>query len=465
VTDYQTFLASKRHTVSDSGVSVMPDAVHPKLFDWQKQIVLWALRKGQSAIFADCGLGKTPMQLEWARLVSRSQDKPVLILAPLAVAPQTVREAEKFGIEVQRSAGEINGRILVTNYEKLHHFHPSDFSAVVCDESSILKSFDGTRRQQITEFMRRVPYRLLCTATAAPNDYIELGTSSECLGNLGYTDMLGRFFINDQRVISPMTYRHRGQDYAAVGEKAGWRFKGHAEEAFWRWVCSWARALRKPSDIGYDDDGFILPKLTEAEIVVKARSKRPDLLFEVMAVGFHEEREVTRRTINERCEIAAEKVNGTGQPAVVWCHLNDEADTLVKMCPGAEQVSGADSDERKEAKFEAFRYGNLRVLIIKPKIGAYGLNWQHCSHVVYFVSHSYEQYYQAVRRCWRFGQTRPVTVDIIRTEAQERVMQNLKRKSDAADRMFVDLVNYMNNAMKSNGHREFNERMEVPSWL
>jgi hypothetical protein len=277
--------------------------------------------------------------------------------------------------------------------------------------------------------------------------------------------MLGRFFINDQRVISPMTYRHRGQDYAAVGEKAGWRFKGHAEEAFWRWVCSWARALRKPSDIGYDDDGFILPKLTEAEIVVKARSKRPDLLFEVMAVGFHEEREVTRRTINERCEIAAEKVNGTGQPAVVWCHLNDEADTLVKMCPGAEQVSGADSDERKEAKFEAFRYGNLRVLIIKPKIGAYGLNWQHCSHVVYFVSHSYEQYYQAVRRCWRFGQTRPVTVDIIRTEAQERVMQNLKRKSDAADRMFVDLVNYMNNAMKSNGHREFNERMEVPSWL
>ena len=443
----------------------MPDVVHPKLFDWQRDIVLWALKKGQGAIFADCGLGKTPMQLEWARLVSRNQDKPVLILAPLAVAPQTVREAEKFGIEVQRSAGEVTGRILVTNYEKLHHFHPSDFSAVVCDESSILKSFDGTRRTQITEFMRRVPYRLLCTATAAPNDYIELGTSSECLGNLGYTDMLGRFFINDQHVISPMTYRRRGQDLAAVGEKAGWRFKGHAEEAFWRWVCSWARALRKPSDIGYDDDGFILPKLTEIETVVKARSKRPDLLFEVMAVGFHEEREVTRRTINERCEIAAEKVNHTGQPAVIWCHLNDEADTMVKMCPDAEQVSGQDSDESKESKFEAFRYGKLRVLVIKPKIGAYGLNWQHCAHVVYFVSHSYEQYYQAVRRCWRFGQTQPVTVDIIRTEAQERVMQNLKRKSDAADRMFADLVAYMNNTMKANGHRDFNEEMEVPKWL
>jgi len=452
--NYQSFLESKRHTISDAGIAVMPEVVHPKLFDWQRDIVLWSLKKGQSAIFADCGLGKTPMQLEWARLVSRNQDKPVLILAPLAVAPQTVREAEKFGIEVQRTAGEVTGRILVTNYEKLHHFHPSDFSGVVCDESSILKSFDGTRRTQITEFMRRVPYRLLCTATAAPNDYIELGTSSECLGELGYTDMLGRFFTHDNTVA-----------FRRSGNGTDWRFKGHAEEAFWRWVCSWARALRKPSDIGYDDNGFILPKLTEIETIVKARSKRPDLLFDIMAVGFHEEREVTRRTIEERCEIAASKVNNTGQPAVVWCHLNDEADTMVKMCPDAEQVSGSDSDESKESKFEAFRYGKLRVLVIKPKIGAYGLNWQHCAHVVYFVSHSYEQYYQAVRRCWRFGQTRPVTVDIIRTEAQERVMQNLKRKSEAADRMFLDLVNYMNNSMRANGHREFNERMEVAKWL
>jgi len=463
--DYQQFLESKRHTVSDSGIAVMTDVVHPKLFDWQRDIVLWSLKKGQGAIFADCGLGKTPMQLEWARLVSRNQDKPVLILAPLAVAPQTVREAEKFGIEVQRSAGELGGRILVTNYEKLHHFHPSDFSGVVCDESSILKSFDGTRRTQITEFMRKVPYRLLCTAIAAPNDYIELGTSSECLGELGYTDMLGRFFVNDQHVIKPMTYRHRGQDFAMVGEKNGWRFKGHAEESFWRWICSWARALRKPSDIGYDDNGFILPPLTEIETVVKARSKRPDLLFDIMAVGFHEEREVTRRTIEERCEIAASKVNNTGQPAVVWCHLNDEADSMVRMCPDAEQVSGSDSDESKESKFEAFRYGKLRVLVIKPKIGAYGLNWQHCAHVVYFVSHSYEQYYQAVRRCWRFGQMRPVTVDIIRTEAQERVMQNLKRKSQAADKMFSDLVKYMNDALNVNGHKEYTERMEVAKWV
>lgn len=465
MTTYAEFLESKRHTISNTGIAVMPEAVHEKLFDWQKEIVQWSLEKGRAAIFADCGLGKTPMQLEWARLVSHSQGKPVLILAPLAVAPQTVREAEKFGIEVQRSSGEVNGNIIVTNYEKLHHFNPSDFSAVVCDESSILKSFDGTRRQQITEFMRRVPFRLLCTATAAPNDYIELGTSSECLGELGYTDMLMRFFVNDQHVIKPMTYRHRGQDFAAVGEKAGWRFKGHAEEAFWRWVCSWARALRKPSDIGYDDNGFILPKLTEVETVVQARSKRPDLLFDMVAVGFHEEREVTRRTIGERCEIAAEKVNKTTEPAVIWCHLNDEADTLVKMMPDAEQVSGSDSDESKESKFEAFRNGELRVLVIKPKIGAYGLNWQHCAHVVYFVSHSYEQYYQAVRRCWRFGQTRPVTVDIIRTEAQERVMQNLKRKSDAADRMFIDLVNYMNNALSMDNKREFNERMDLPTWL
>jgi hypothetical protein len=336
--NYQAFLESKRHTVGDSGVAVMPDVVHPKLFDWQRDIVLWALKKGQGAIFADCGLGKTPMQLEWARLVSLNQDKPVLILAPLAVAPQTVREAEKFGIEVQRSAGEVTGRILVTNYEKLHHFHPSDFSAVVCDESSILKSFDGTRRTQITEFMRRVPYRLLCTATAAPNDYIELGTSSECLGELGYTDMLGRFFVNDQKVISPMRCRNGGE--------VGWRFKGHAEEAFWRWVCSWARALRKPSDIGYDDNGFILPKLTEVETIVKARSKRPDLLFDIMAVGFHEEREVTRRTIEERCEIAASKAMNEDS-AMIWCHLNDEGDLLEKLIPRSIQVKGADTDEFK----------------------------------------------------------------------------------------------------------------------
>ena len=463
--DYTEFLDSKRQRVADSGIAVMPEAVNPKLFDWQQQIVLWGLRKGQSAIFADCGLGKTPMQLEWAQKVSHNQDKPVLILAPLAVAPQTVREGQKFGIEVTRTSGEEKGQILITNYEKLHHFNPADFSGVVCDESSILKSFDGVRRSDITEFMRRIPYRLLCTATAAPNDYIELGTSSECLGGLGYTDMLMRFFVNDQHVIKPMTYRHRGQDFAAIGEKAGWRFKGHAEEAFWRWVCGWARALRKPSDLGYADDGFILPPLLESETVVEARSKRPDLLFDMIAVGFHEEREVTRRTINERCEVAASKVNNTREPAVIWCHLNDEGDTLVKMCPDAEQVSGADSDESKEAKFESFRNGNTRVLVIKPKIGAYGLNWQHCAHVVYFVSHSYEQYYQAVRRCWRFGQTKPVQVDIIRTESQERVMQNLKRKSEAADKMFTDLVNYMNDSITIDNRREFKERMEIPTWL
>ena len=462
---YEQFLESKRHTVSNSGISVMPEAVHPKLFDWQKEIVLWALQKGRAAIFADCGLGKTPMQLEWARLISENQDKPALILTPLAVTPQTIREGEKFGIEVSRTAGEVLPGINVTNYEKLHHFNPKDFAAVVCDESSILKSFDGTRKAQITEFMRQVPYRLLCTATAAPNDYIELGTSSECLGELGYMDMLTRFFVNDQHVIKPMTYRHRGQDFAAVGDQVGWRFKGHAEEAFWRWVCSWARALRKPSDLGYDNDGFILPLLTELETIVQARNKRPDLLFDMIAVGFHEEREVTRRTIQERCEIAASKVAATKQPAVIWCHLNDEADTLVKILKDSKQVSGSDSDESKESKFEAFRNGELRVLVIKPKIGAYGLNWQHCAHVVYFVSHSYEQYYQAVRRCWRFGQTKPVTVDLICTEAQERVKQNLKRKSDAADQMFADLVSYMNNSMAVSKSKEYTQRMEVPTWL
>jgi hypothetical protein len=396
------------------------------------------------------------MQLVWAENVVRKTNKSVLILTPLAVSSQTVREGEKFGIDVYRSSnGQGPKSIIVTNYEKLHLFNPSHFAGVVCDESSILKNFDGTRKAAITEFMRLLPYRLLCTATAAPNDYIELGTSSEALGELGYTDMLTRFFINNRNNVS--TTRMRFKD-------AEWRFKGHAEEPFWRWVSSWARALRKPSDYGFSDDKFILPELIEQETIIKANRPREGMLFDVAAVGFHEEREVIRRTIQERCEAAIEKVNHN-KPAVIWCHLNDEGDLLDSLCKDGKQVSGRDSDESKEEKFEAFRNGELRVLIIKPKIGAYGLNWQHCSNVVYFASHSYEQYYQAVRRCWRFGQTNPVTVDMIRTDGEERIVENLKRKSIAADKMFTDLVYYMNESLNINRIVKYDNKMEVPAWL
>ena len=455
--NYAKFLETKRHKFSRYGMSVLPESLNHQLFDFQKEIVTWALEKGRGALFADCGLGKTPMQLEWANLINKSLDKPVLILAPLAVASQTIREGEKFGIEVTRTTGEISPGINITNYEKLHLFNHNDFIAVVCDESSILKNFDGARRQEITEFMKRLPYRLLCTATAAPNDYIELGTSSECLGEMGHTDMLGRYFINDQKVISPM----RGR----FGADKGWRFKGHSEMQFWQWVCSWAKAFRKPSDLGYDDHSFILPKLIENELVVNPVSTKHGMLFDVDAIGFHEEREVTRRTINERCEMAAEKANTINEPVVIWCHLNDEAKLLTELIPGSEQVSGSDSDDRKEAKLEAFNASNLRVLITKPKIGAFGLNWQHCHNIIYFVSHSYEQYYQAVRRCWRFGQRYPVEVDIIRTRPQGKVMQNLKRKSIASDVMFSNLVQYMNQAQGAGIKANIDNRMEVPKWL
>ena len=436
------------------------------LFDFQRELVDWSLRKGRSAIFADCGLGKTPMQLVWAENVVRKTNKPVLILTPLAVAQQTQREAAKFGIDCRRSAGvvESGAHVVVTNYEKLHHFNPDDFSGVVCDESSAIKSFDGKRRAQVTEFLRTIPYRLLCTATAAPNDYTELGTSSEALGELGHMDMLGKFFVNDQNTSKPMVYLQRGTNFAERRDSAKWRFKGHAETPFWRWVCSWARACRKPSDLGFEDNGFRLPALIEREHGVEARTLAPGMLFALPAIGLREEREERRRTLTERCEMVAQLVEHD-RPAVVWCHLNAEGDLLSRLIHDGRQVKGGDSDEEKEEAYEAFHSGQLRVLVIKPKIGAWGLNWEHCAHVVTFASHSYEQYYQSVRRCWRFGQKREVVVDLVSTEGERGVKENLHRKSDAADRMFTELVSHVNDAMRVERGAHYNVQAEVPTWL
>jgi len=338
----------------------------------------------------------------------------------------------------------------------LHLFDAHDFSGVVCDESSILKSFDGMRRNLITEFLRTIPYRLLCTATAAPNDYIELGTSSEALGYLGHMDMLNRFFKNGQN-NSSLGRNHRA--------KAEWYFKPYAEQSFWRWVCSWARACRKPSDMGFSDDRFLLPPLRVSNTVVAPSSPREGLLFDLQAVNFHEIREVRRRTITERCEAAAAKVIDTNRPAIVWCHLNDEGDLLSKLIPDAQQVSGSDSDNAKEEKLTAFKTGETRVLVTKPKIGAWGLNWEHCAHVVYFPSYSYEQYYQAIRRCWRFGQTQPVNVDMICTDGDTRVLEVIQHKSDAADKMFSDLVAHMNDELDIKTDHTYELQMEVPQWL
>lgn len=455
VNDYADFISAKMQGGADSGFKPLwlPDF----LYDFQASMAEWAIRKGRAEIMADCGLGKTPMGLVWASNVARHTGKPTLYLTPLAVGGQTIREAAKFGIEATQSRdGNSSGHIVVTNYERLHYFNPGDFGGVVCDESSVLKNFNGQRKGEITTFMRKVQYRLLQTATAAPNDYIELGTSSEALGYMGHMDMLNRFFKND--LNNSATGRMRG-------EVIKWRLKGHAETPFWRWVCSWARAMRRPSDLGFDDRAFKLPALHEVEHLVEAKQLADGMLFALPAVGLKEQREERRRSVEERCQQVADLVNHTGQPALVWCHLNDEGDMLEKMIPDAVQVSGSDSDDAKEDRLLAFADGKARILITKPKIGAFGLNFQHCNHVTFFPSHSFEQYYQAVRRCWRFGQKREVRVDIITTEGERGVMRNLQRKAVQADEMFSNLVTEMNQALAIERASNMTKEMEIPSWL
>lgn len=453
--EYQEFLQRKSQAGSQSGFE--PVFLPSSLFDFQRALVEWAVRRGRAAIFADCGLGKTLMQLVWADNVVRHTNGRVLIITPLAVSAQTVAEGEKFGIESHQSRqGTVYSGITVTNYERLHYFQPSDFQGVVLDESSAIKNQSGERRAAVTEFLRTIPYRLLCTATPSPNDFHELGTQSEALGELGAVDMLGRFFVNDQRNCNS------GRTF---GVQNHWRFKGHAEQPFWRWVCSWARAIRKPSDMGFSDEGFVLPPLHEQEHVVQARTRAEGMLFDLPAMTMQEEREERRRTLHERCERAAEIAMWVKGPSVLWCHLNTEGDLLSRLIPGSRQVSGADADEAKEDAYHAFTSGGLDKLILKPAIGAHGLNWQHCAHIVMFGSHSYEQRYQSIRRCWRYGQTKPVIADTIVSEGELRLADNVQRKHLASEQMFTSLVANMHSALTI--HRTENTliRMEAPKWL
>ena len=457
--EYERFLDAKAQSGADHGFDPlwMPDF----LIDFQQSLAAWSMRKGRGAVLADCGLGKTIIQLVWAENVVRKTNGRVLILTPLAVGAQTKREAEKFGIEAHRAReGELPGKIIITNYERLHYFKSEDFVGCVCDESSILKNFDGEYKAQITEFMRKMSFRLLCTATAAPNDYIELGTSSEALGELGFMDMLGRFFKNDTNPTSDTRRRYAMHG----GEAPKWRFKHHAETPFWRWVCSWARAVRKPSDIGFEDGKFKLTELIERDHLVKAEKPRDGLLFDLPAVGLWEQREERRNTITERCEMAAELAQGH-DASILWCHLNPEGDLLEKLIPGCVQVCGHQSDDEKEEKLMAFLSGQASVLVTKPMCAGFGLNLQRCAHMTFFPSHSYEQYYQCVRRCWRFGQKRPVTVDVVTTEGEAQVMKNLQRKADAADKMFSQLVACMNDSLKIAKDNSYTKKMSVPNWI
>ena len=462
--DYEEFIKNKSQVGGCYGFKPieLPSVLKP----FQAELASWAIEKGRSAIFAGCGMGKTLLQLVWADNVARKTNKPVLIVAPLAVTFQTVREAEKFGIECHLSRdGTVKKPITITNYERLSYFNTHDFPGCALDESGILKSFNGVIRSAIIEFMRQMHYRLLCSATPAPNDYPELGSSSEALGELGLIDMLNRFFKNNSNT-SDLKGRYRGHGTPKMWEGKQWRFKGHAEIPFWRYVCSWARAVRKPSDLGdYDDSEFILPPLVEREHLIETVNLADGMLIPLPAIGLAEQRDERKRTVAERCEKIAKLTCDDSRQSLVWCHLNSEGDRLEKIINGGVQVSGKDSDDQKESKFRGFIDGDIRVLITKPKIGAWGLNFQHCSHIATFVDHSYEARHQGIHRVYRYGQKNQVNVDTVITEGDRNVLDNLKRKSIAADRMFDNLVSCMHEAMGITSTKYEPQNIEVPSWL
>ena len=462
---YKTFLIGKTQYSGEDGFKPLfiPDC----MMDFQKELLDWNVRKGRSATFADCGLGKTLLELAWCQNVAMQTNKPVLLLVPLAVAPQTVREGVKFGIEciISRDGKfQDTAKIVVTNYEKLHLFDWKDFSGCCCDESSILKNFDGERKTEVTIFMRKLPYRLLGTATAAPNDWPELGTSSEALGYLGYMDMLGKFFKNNQSTSKPMSFRNKGRNHEQARDGAKWRLKGHAELPFWKWVCGWAKAVRRPSDMGYEDGKFILPPLIENLHIVNTTQKAEGYLITLPAVGLKEQRQERRLSINERCATMAELTSHKEQ-VLVSCHLNPEGDLLEKMIDGAVQISGSDCDELKEERLEAFISGQARVLVSKDQIIGFGLNLQHCHRLATFPSHSLERHYQFKRRCWRFGQTQPVVMDMVASEGELNVLKNLQRKERNMSVMFDRLIAQMHNAEKLDVIDGMKQKEKIPSWL
>jgi DNA methylase/helicase-like protein len=432
MTTYEDFLSSKRRLAKNSGFEVAANDLNKRLFDFQRVLVRWALRRGRAALFCDCGLGKSFMQLEWGRRVFLYSKEPVLILAPLAVASQTVAEGKRFGIHVEEvhSSEECKGSgIFITNYQKLHKFDCSIFSGVVLDESSILKSFDGSTRNQLVEAFARTPYRLCCTATPAPNDHMELGNHSEFLGVMTRTEMLSTYFVHDG------------------GETSKWRLKGHAEDDFWHWMCSWSVMIRKPSDIGFSDDKFILPPLNIKHVTVESLQKDTENLFALPASSLSERRLARRESLSQRVEESADLCNS--EQCLVWCNLNDESVACTEAITGAQEVTGSDSDEHKAETMLSFAKGELRVLVSKPSICGFGMNFQSCHNVVFCgLSDSYEAFYQAVRRCWRFGQQHPVNVFVVTSTLEQAVVENIKRKQAEADKMAAEMIERMKTTMQ-----------------
>lgn len=453
--DYQQFLESKRHRASQFGIepTFMPDI----LFDFQKYVAEHLIRKGRGAGFLDTGTGKSIIELVIAVNYHTHTKKPVLIITPLAVAFQFIKEAKKFkipGVEYSRD-GKFSSDIVVCNYERLHYFKESDFDCVILDESSILKNDEGALRTQITAFLRKTKYRFLFTATPSPNDFVELGTSSEALGYFGFTDMLTRFFKNNEDTIDPQK----------IGVE--WVLKGHAVTAFFEWVSTWSLSMRKPSDLGFSDARFVLPELIVNDHAVKnANNLIVDgqvQLFNQIAKSRSEVSAEQRGTIQERCELAVELANHH-KTTVYWCNLNPEGDLIQRLDKDAHQLKGPMSVEEKEEILLAFSERQIQKLITKPKITGFGLNWQHCAHTVFFPTFSYEQYYQAIRRFWRYGQKHPVTVDLVYSDGQKRVLDALMAKADKANELFSKLNANINRKYEIKS-KEFTQPVTIPAFL
>jgi hypothetical protein len=452
-TAYADFLRTKR-TLSQAAGFEPRRAINSMAKPFQRKIVEWGLRRGRSAVFAGCGLGKSLIELEWASHVAEHTGRNVLILTPLAVGRQFVREGEKFGIEARTAScqAEVRAGITITNYEKLHHFDRESFVATVCDEGSILKAFEGSTRKAITEFAAATPYRMTATATPAPNDLIELTNQSEFLDVMTGKEIIALFFTQDGN-----TTHH-------------WRLKGHAHAAFWRWLSSWAVAIRKPSDIGESDDGYELPPLNVHPVVVRS-NPLPGYLIPTEASGLAENRAARRDSLGERVEICAALANATTEPFLVWCDLNAESEALARAIPDAVEVRGSDSSDEKEAALTGFAEGRIRCLVSKPSIAGWGLNLQHCHRMAFVgLSYSFESYYQAVRRCWRFGQTMPVEVHVITSEAEGSVVDAIRRKEVQADEMFAEIVRHMDGlSLGRSGRDEMDYSpsipMKLPRWM
>jgi len=453
--EYAEFLDKKK--IITPAVGFDAKEINEKLFPFQRDITRWALKKGRAAVFADCGLGKSPVQLEWAKRVCVLTAN-VLILAPLAVSTQTVREGEKFGIKVNacRSQDQVKAGVNITNYEMLKHFNPYEFTGIVIDESSILKSYDAKTRTEIIETFKNTPYRLACTATPAPNDFMELGNHAEFLGVMSRSEMLSMFFVHDG------------------GDTSKWRLKGHAIDKYWEWVASWAVLIRKPSDLGYEDGDFILPELKMLQHTVNVSQPTVGCLFAVEAQTLQERQAARRSSVADRVEKCAELVNASDEPWIVWCNLNIESELLTKSINGAVEVKGSDTREHKEKSIIDFINGDIKVLVSKPSIFGYGMNLQHCRNEAFVgLSDSYEAYYQAVRRCWRFGQAKPVNVHVITAETEGAVVSNIQRKERDSQVMIEEMLKHTKEITRKNikgTERESTDylpqqEMIIPDWM